>query len=51
MLMEEAFGDLDRPFRRLAIPDVPIPTAPHLVDAVVPRVDDIVKVARELAPK
>jgi pyruvate/2-oxoglutarate/acetoin dehydrogenase E1 component len=51
MLMEEAFGDLDRPFRRLAIPDVPIPTAPHLVDALVPRVDDIVAAARDLAPK
>jgi pyruvate dehydrogenase E1 component beta subunit len=50
MLMESAFGDLDRPFRRLAIPDVPIPTAPHLVDALVPRVDDIVQAARELAP-
>ena len=51
LLMEEAFGDLDRPLRRLAIPDVPIPTAPHLVDAVVPGVEDIVKAARELAPK
>ena len=51
MLMESAFGDLDRPFRRLAIPDVPIPTAPHLVDALVPRVDDIVQAARELAPR
>jgi acetoin:2,6-dichlorophenolindophenol oxidoreductase subunit beta len=51
MLMESAFGELDRPFRRLAIPDVPIPTAPHLVDALVPRVDDIVQAARELAPR
>jgi pyruvate/2-oxoglutarate/acetoin dehydrogenase E1 component len=50
MLMEEAFGDLDRPLRRLAIPDVPIPTAAHLVDALVPRVEDIAKAARELAP-
>jgi pyruvate/2-oxoglutarate/acetoin dehydrogenase E1 component len=51
MLMESAFGELDRPLRRLAIPDVPIPTAPHLVDALVPRVDDIVQAARELAPR
>jgi acetoin:2,6-dichlorophenolindophenol oxidoreductase subunit beta len=50
MLMERSFADLDRPFRRLAIPDVPIPTAPHLVDALVPRVDDIMHAARELAP-
>jgi len=50
LLMERAFADLDRPFRRLAIPDLPIPTAPHLVDALVPTVDDIIGAARELAP-
>jgi pyruvate dehydrogenase E1 component beta subunit len=49
LLMERAFGDLDRPLRRLAIPDVPVPTAPHLVDALVPNVDAIVRAARELA--
>ena len=51
LLMEEAFGDLDRPFRRLAIPDVPVPTAAHLVDSLVPRVEDVVAAARELAPR
>ena len=48
LLMEQAFGDLDKPFRRLAIPDVPVPTAQHLVEALVPSVDDIVRSVREL---
>ena len=51
LLLEKAFGDLDRGFRRLAIPDVPVPTAAHLVDSLVPRVEDIVAAARELAPR
>ncbi len=50
-LMEEAFGYLDRPLMRLAIPDVPIPTAEHLVDSLVPSVDDIVRAARALVRK
>jgi len=41
LLLEHAFDTLDRPLARLAIPDVPVPTALHLVDAVVPGVDDI----------
>ena len=41
MLLEDAFGYLDRPFRRLAIPDVPVPTARHLVAGIVPTEDDI----------
>jgi pyruvate dehydrogenase E1 component beta subunit len=48
LLMEHAFGHLDRPFVRLAIPDVPVPTAPHLVDAVVPSVDGIEQAARRM---
>ncbi len=48
VLMERAFGYLDKPLRRLAIPDVPVPTSYHLVDAVVPRVDDIARTAREM---
>ena len=48
LLMEQAFGDLDKPFRRLAIPDVPVPTAQHLVEALVPSVDDVVRSVREL---
>lgn len=48
LLMEHAFGHLDRPLRRLGIPDVPVPTAPHLVDHLVPSVDDIVAAVRSL---
>jgi pyruvate dehydrogenase E1 component beta subunit len=48
LLMEHAFGWLDRPLRRLAVPDTPIPTAEHLVDALVPSVEDIVTAAEEM---
>lgn len=48
VLMERAFGYLDKPLRRLAVPDVPIPTSYQLVDAVVPRVEDIVRTVRGL---
>ncbi len=49
LLLEEALPYLDKPFKRLAIPDVPIPTSQHLVDAVVPSVDDIYRAVKELA--
>ena len=48
LLVEEALPYLDKPFKRLAIPDVPIPTSQHLVDAIVPSVDDIYRAVREL---
>jgi pyruvate dehydrogenase E1 component beta subunit len=48
VLMEQAFGYLDKPLVRLAIPDVPTPTAPHLVDAIVPSVDRIESAVRTL---
>jgi pyruvate dehydrogenase E1 component beta subunit len=48
VLMEQAFGYLDRPLVRLAMPDVPVPAAPHLVDALVPSVDDIVAAVTKL---
>lgn len=47
-LMEEAFGYLDKPFVRLAIPDVPVPTAPHLVATLVPDTAAIVHAVRKL---
>ena len=47
-LMESVFGYLDRPLVRLGIPDVPIPTADHLVDSLVPSVDGIVVAVRDL---
>ena len=48
VLMEHAFGYLDRPLRRLAIPDTPVPMAEHLVDALAPSTADIVATVREL---
>ena len=48
LLVEEALPYLDKPFKRLAIPDVPIPTSQHLVDAIVPSADDIYRAVREL---
>ncbi|MSQ47583.1 MAG: alpha-ketoacid dehydrogenase subunit beta [Deltaproteobacteria bacterium] len=48
MLAEHALPYLDKPFKRLAIPDVPLPTSPQLVDAVVPSVDAIYKAVKDL---
>jgi pyruvate dehydrogenase E1 component beta subunit len=49
MLLEDALPYMDKPFKRLAIPDVPIPTSQHLVDAIVPSVDDIYQAVKELS--
>ena len=48
LVAEEAFDDLDAPPRRLAGVETPIPYAAHLERAVVPQVEDIVRVAKEL---
>ena len=48
ILMEEALPYLDKPLKRLAIPDVPIATARHLVNAIVPTEDDIYDGVKEL---
>jgi pyruvate/2-oxoglutarate/acetoin dehydrogenase E1 component len=48
LVAEEAFDDLDAPPRRLAGVETPIPYAAHLERAVIPQVEDIVRVAREL---
>jgi pyruvate/2-oxoglutarate/acetoin dehydrogenase E1 component len=47
-LFEEALPYLDRPFRRLAIPDVPIGSAPALVSRILPSEDQIVAAVREM---
>jgi 2-oxoisovalerate dehydrogenase E1 component len=49
VLAERAFYDLDAPIERLAMPDVPSPHAPVLLDAVVPGVADIVAAMRRIA--
>ncbi len=40
-LTDEAFFDLDAPVRRLAMPDIPSPHSPLLLDAAVPSVSDV----------
>lgn len=47
-LMEDAFGYLDRPLVRLAIPDQPVPTAQHLVASLVPDAAAIAAAVRAL---
>jgi 2-oxoisovalerate dehydrogenase E1 component len=49
VLAARAFFDLDAPIERLAMPDVPSPHAPILLDAVVPGVGDIVAAMRRVA--
>ena len=48
MVAEDAFDDLDAPPRRLAGLETPIPYAQHLEKSVVPQVNDIIRVAKEL---
>ena len=48
VLAKEAFFDLDAPVERLAMPDVPSPHSPLLLEAVVPGVDAIEHALRNL---
>jgi pyruvate/2-oxoglutarate/acetoin dehydrogenase E1 component len=48
LLFEHGLPYLDRPFRRLAIPDVPVASAKALVDRVLPSVASIVATAKEM---
>lgn len=48
LLLEHALPYLDKPFRRLAIPDVPLPTSQHLVDYVVPSTEQIYRAVKDL---
>ena len=48
-LAQHAFFGLDAPVERLAMPDVPSPHSPILLDAVVPGVGDIVSAMRRIA--
>jgi 2-oxoisovalerate dehydrogenase E1 component len=44
----DAFFDLDAPPKRLAMPDIPSPHSPMLLDAVVPAVEQIAQAMRDL---
>jgi 2-oxoisovalerate dehydrogenase E1 component len=48
VLAKEAFFDLDAPIERLAMPDVPSPHSPQLLDAVLPNVDTIRRAITDL---
>lgn len=48
MLLEHALPYLDKPFRRLAIPDVPMPTDAGMANFIVPSVDSIYATVKEL---
>lgn len=48
LLMEHAFGYLDRPLARLGIPDIPVPASEHLAAQLLPDVDDIEAAVRQL---
>jgi pyruvate dehydrogenase E1 component beta subunit len=48
LVAEEALPYLDKPFKRLAIPDVPLPTARQLVRAIVPSEEEIYTAVKAL---
>ena len=47
-LADEAFTYLEAPIKRIASPDAPVPFAPPLEEAFLPKTADIVRVSREL---
>ncbi len=49
VLAREAFFSLDAPIERLAMPDIPSPHAPVLLEAAVPGVESITRAIRALA--
>jgi 2-oxoisovalerate dehydrogenase E1 component len=49
MLAREAFFHLDAPVERLAMPDIPSPHSPVLLEAVVPGAAQIARAAAQLA--
>jgi pyruvate/2-oxoglutarate/acetoin dehydrogenase E1 component len=49
VVAEEALDYLDAPPKRLAVPDVPIPYSRPMERYILPSVDRIAAVARELA--
>jgi 2-oxoisovalerate dehydrogenase E1 component len=49
VLAQDAFSELHAPVERLAMPDIPVPHSPWLLDAILPAPDDIVAAIRRLA--
>ncbi len=48
MLMEEALEYIDRPLKRVAMPNVPIPTGANLEQYVIPNEEKIYQACREV---
>jgi 2-oxoisovalerate dehydrogenase E1 component beta subunit len=48
VISDEAFEHLDGPIRRITAPDTPVPYSPPLEEYFLPKVSDVVRVAREL---
>ena len=48
VISEEAFDHLDGPIRRITAPDTPVPYSPPLEEYFLPKISDVVRVAREL---
>ena len=46
---KEAFFSLDAPIERLAMPDIPSPHSPHLLEAAVPGVESITRAIQQIA--
>jgi 2-oxoisovalerate dehydrogenase E1 component len=49
VVAKEAFYDLDAPLERLAMPDIPSPHSPLLLEAVVPGVAQVSRAIRQIA--
>jgi 2-oxoisovalerate dehydrogenase E1 component len=49
VIAKEAFFDLDAPIERLAMPDIPSPHSPVLLDAALPSIDGISRAIKNLA--
>jgi 2-oxoisovalerate dehydrogenase E1 component len=49
VVAKEAFFELDAPIERLAMPDIPSPHSPNLLEAVLPNADRIAAAIRALA--
>ena len=47
-ISERAFEHLDGPIRRITAPDTPVPYSPPLEEFFLPKISDVVRVAREL---
>jgi len=48
IISEEAFEHLDGPIRRITAPNTPVPYSPPLEEFFLPKISDVVRVAREL---